>query len=218
MAEIDNSLNENDLDFKTKRVETYLKGYFDHLVEVEEGDGSNMQVQRWQKSNSKIKEEGIKDQVKSIKDMIKFLDLLIHEKSVIENKQDFEKGFVKMVIWFYGDYLESGIEKDVPPVTDGGVINMLDLYMVVNRIGCSNKISRNNKWVEVASKLGLPGGFDVKLRVCYMKYFDLIDCYYATIMGDKNLIGDQDQVDKVLVQKKFKIDQDEDKWEGWKGM
>ncbi|KAI3712385.1 hypothetical protein L1987_70940 [Smallanthus sonchifolius] len=149
-------------------------------------------------------------------DMVEFLDLLIHEKLVIERKEDFEKGFVKMVKWFYEDYLESGIEKDVPSVIEGQEINMLDLYMVVNRMGGSTKVSRNNKWVEVVSKLGFPGYFDEKLRVCYMKYFDLIDCYYSTIIGNKNLFGDQDQVDEVLVQEKVKDVQEEDKWEDWK--
>ncbi|KAI3801856.1 hypothetical protein L1987_29973 [Smallanthus sonchifolius] len=83
-------------------------------------------------------------------------------------------------------------------------------------MGASNKISRNNKWVEVASKLGFLGCFYVKLKVLYMKYFDLIDCYYATVMEDNKLTGEQDQVDEVLVQEKVKVDQEENKWEGWK--
>ncbi|KAI3755091.1 hypothetical protein L1987_54885 [Smallanthus sonchifolius] len=183
---------------------------------LEKENNPSMQDKRGQESTSKMKDKEINDQVESIKDMVEFLDLLIHERLVIENKEDFEKGFVKMVKWFYEDYLESGIEKDVPPVIEGQEINMLDLYMVVNRMGGSNKVSRNNKWVEVASKLGFSGCFDEKLRVCYMKYFDLIDCYYSTVIGNKNLFGDQNQVDEALVQEKIKDDQDEDKWEGWK--
>ncbi|KAI3807538.1 hypothetical protein L1987_23468 [Smallanthus sonchifolius] len=210
-------LDESDLEIKRQSEESYLKDYFEHLDEgLEKENNPSTHDKRGQESTSKMKDKEINDQVKSIKDMVEFLDLLIHEKLIIENKEDFEKGFVKMVKWFYGDYLESGVEKDVPPVIEGQEINMLDLYMVVNRMGGSNKVSRKNKWVEVASKLGFPGFFDVKLRVCYMKYFDLIDCYYSTVIGNKIFFGDQDQVDEALVQKKVKDDQDEDKWEGWK--
>ncbi|KAI3704226.1 hypothetical protein L1987_74442 [Smallanthus sonchifolius] len=163
-------LDESDLEIKRQSEESYLKGYFEHLDEgLEKENNPSMQDKRGQESTSKMKDIEINDQVKSIKDMVEFLDLLFHEKLIIENKEDFKKGFVKMVKWFYGDYLESGIEKDVPPVIDGQEINMLDLYMVVNQMCGLNKFSRNNKWVEVASKLGFPGCFDVKLRVCYMK-------------------------------------------------
>ncbi|KAI3762275.1 hypothetical protein L1987_52700 [Smallanthus sonchifolius] len=86
-------LDENDLEIKRQSEESYLKGYFEHLDEgLEKENNHSIQEKRGQESSSKMKDKEINDQVKSIKHMVEFLDLLIHEKLVIENKEDFEKG------------------------------------------------------------------------------------------------------------------------------
>ncbi|KAI3795302.1 hypothetical protein L1987_37953 [Smallanthus sonchifolius] len=91
LAEIHDPLNENDLDIKRKTVESSLKGYFDHLVEgLEEGNGSSMEVERGQKSTSKMEEEGINDQVKSIEDMNKNQvdEVLVQEEGKVDQEEN----------------------------------------------------------------------------------------------------------------------------------
>ncbi|KAI3687316.1 hypothetical protein L1987_81011 [Smallanthus sonchifolius] len=135
---------------------------------------------------------------------------MVRGRIPVVKRQGYEVEFVGDVCYVMGMFDDNEnmepmaeIDAQIDPLNGNDLdIKKTKGRILFERMGGSDKISSNNKWVEVTSKLGFSDYIDVKLRVRYMKYFDLIDCYNATVIGNKNLIGEQDQVDEVLVQER----------------
>ncbi|KAD5508265.1 hypothetical protein E3N88_15968 [Mikania micrantha] len=84
---------------------------------------------------------------------ITFLDTL-HIPNV-ESSKDYLRGeLVKFVEWFYKEHFNQRDKKYPPKLPNGCEIELFDLYMYIDKDGGYEKASKNNKWGEIAIKLG----------------------------------------------------------------
>ncbi|MFS7941460.1 putative transcription factor & chromatin remodeling ARID family [Helianthus anomalus] len=69
--------------------------------------------------------------------------------------------------------------KEYPPkLPNGCAIELLDLYMFVEENEGYQNASKNNKWAEIAMKLGLQEMYAANLRIIYQGYLDLMSWRY----------------------------------------
>ncbi|KAM0042926.1 putative transcription factor & chromatin remodeling ARID family [Helianthus debilis subsp. tardiflorus] len=99
-------------------------------------------------------------------------------KFVFHYKHELEKKFDEMVSWFITVFL--GITtRPVPPVmTENRRIDLLNLYMIVERDGGYSSVTDDNIWPITAKDLGYEYKDGEYMRVVYAMYLDVLVYYY----------------------------------------
>ncbi|KAI3744597.1 hypothetical protein L1987_57681 [Smallanthus sonchifolius] len=110
------------------------------------------------------------------------------------NDQDVERiGHESEMLWneFEKEHQDFFDKPVTPIVKEDYEIELLDLYLFVQDRGGFRAVCRNQKWLEIATHMGLPKHLDIYLRINYMRYLDLIE-YYHRNAKDKRELEDND--------------------------
>ncbi|KAJ0816892.1 putative transcription factor interactor and regulator CCHC(Zn) family [Helianthus annuus] len=153
----------NDVNEKYK--EEYLNSYFEDLhVSSDEMDWSVMIIRALEFND--------------FKDCVNLLNMLEDGKFVFHYKYELEKKFDEMVSWFIITFL--GITtRPIPPVmTENRKVDLLSLYMIVERDGGYNSVTEDNLWPIIAKDMGFEYKDGEYMRTVYAMYLDILVYYY----------------------------------------
>ncbi|KAD3067188.1 hypothetical protein E3N88_35068 [Mikania micrantha] len=159
---------------KGNKLNSYLDGHYERLF----NKMMNFKGTKDEKGKEKVY-ECIK--VNSLSSMEDFLDSLEDEILVIGNKEMFMAEFDNMLKWFYKKQLRCEKEFEIPPVIDGNEIEMMHFYLIVKYMGGCEKVTKEERWLDVVDRMGLLVYMVKKVELCYMKYFGLMDSYYKAM-------------------------------------
>ncbi|MFS7991769.1 putative transcription factor & chromatin remodeling ARID family [Helianthus anomalus] len=164
MKEIQKVQNLNDVNEKYKN--DYLNSYFETL------NVSNENEFDW--SRMVIRELEFKE----FSDCKALLDMIDDRDFVFKYKHDLEMKFEIMVGWFLKEKL--GItSRSIPPVLDDGRrIDLLSLYVMVEKDGGYQEVTVDNLWLAIAKDLGFEYQDGDFIRVIYAMYLDVLVYYY----------------------------------------
>ncbi|KAJ0603885.1 putative transcription factor interactor and regulator CCHC(Zn) family [Helianthus annuus] len=156
------SLCSDDDEFKEK----YLNSYFETL------NVSNEYENDWTRMIIRAIEFHEFTDCKALLDMIDDRDF------IFKYKYDLEVKFEEMVGWFLKEKM--GItSRSIPPMlTDGRKINLLGLYVMVERDGGYRSVTIDNLWPAIAKDLGFEYQDGDFIRVIYVMYLDVLIYYY----------------------------------------
>ncbi|KAJ0515011.1 putative transcription factor interactor and regulator CCHC(Zn) family [Helianthus annuus] len=156
------SLCSEDDEFKEK----YLNSYFETL------NVSNEYENDWTRMIIRALEFHEFNDCKALLDMIDDRDF------IFKYKYDLEVKFEEMVGWFLKEKM--GItSRSIPPLlTDGRKINLLGLYVMVERDGGYRSVTIDNLWPAIAKDLGFEYQDGDFIRVIYAMYLDVLIYYY----------------------------------------
>ncbi|KAJ0711627.1 putative transcription factor interactor and regulator CCHC(Zn) family [Helianthus annuus] len=106
------------------------------------------------------------------------INMLDDREYVFKYRIDLQKKFEEMVRWFLNEYL--GItHRPIPPYTmDQRKIDLLSLYMLVEKDGGYRDVTTENIWPIVAKDLGLEYKDGDYIRIVYAMYLDVLEYYY----------------------------------------
>ncbi|KAM0006262.1 putative transcription factor interactor and regulator CCHC(Zn) family [Helianthus debilis subsp. tardiflorus] len=162
--EIQKVLNLNDLNEKYKH--DYLNSYFETL------NVSNEHEFDWSRMIIRALEFNEFTDYKALLDMIDDRDF------VFKYKHDLEMKFEIMVGWFLKEKM--GItSRAIPPLLDDGrKINLLSLYIMVEKDGGYQSVTVDNLWPAIAKDLGFKYQDGDFIRIIYAMYLDVLVFYY----------------------------------------
>ncbi|KAJ0742217.1 putative transcription factor & chromatin remodeling ARID family [Helianthus annuus] len=162
--EIQNVLNLNNVNEKYKH--DYLNSYFETL------NVSNEHEFDWSLMIIRALEFNEFADCKALLDMIDDRDF------VFKYKHDLEMKFEIMVDWFLNEKM--GITtRSIPPLLDDGrKIDLLSLYIMVERDGGYQSVTVDNLWPAIAKDLGFEYQDGDFIRVIYAMYLDVLVYYY----------------------------------------
>ncbi|KAD3640023.1 hypothetical protein E3N88_29246 [Mikania micrantha] len=75
-------------------------------------------------------------------------------------------------------------ELDLPPNLDGYEIEMMHFYLIVKYMGGYEKVTKEERWLDVVDRMGLLVYIVRRVELCYMKYFGILDSYYKTMKDE----------------------------------
>ncbi|KAD6454042.1 hypothetical protein E3N88_08748 [Mikania micrantha] len=84
------------------------------------------------------------------------------------------------------EFLNSLEDEMLPPKIDGYEIEMMHFYLIVKYMGGYEKVTKDDRWLDVVERMGLQVYVEKKVELCYMKYFGILDSHYKTM---KNGVG-----------------------------
>ncbi|KAJ0952532.1 putative transcription factor interactor and regulator CCHC(Zn) family [Helianthus annuus] len=106
------------------------------------------------------------------------LDMIDDREFIFKYKYDLELKFEEMVGWFLKEKMGI-ISRSIPPLlTDGRKINLLGLYVIVERDGGYRSVTVDNLWPAIAKDLGFEYQDGDFIRVIYAMYLDVLIYYY----------------------------------------
>ncbi|KAJ0582021.1 putative transcription factor & chromatin remodeling ARID family [Helianthus annuus] len=115
---------------------------------------------------------------KDFKDCINLLNMLEDGKFVFHYKYELEKKFEEMVSWFVISFLGITTRPMPPVMTENRKIDLLSLYMIVERDGGYNSVTEDNLWPIIAKDLGYEYKDGEYMRTVYAMYLDILVYYY----------------------------------------
>ncbi|KAL8231856.1 hypothetical protein R6Q57_001634 [Mikania cordata] len=89
-----------------------------------------------------------------------------------------------MLQQFYKKQLRLEEELDMPPNLNGYDIEMMHFYLIVKYIGGYEKVTKEERWLDVVDRMGLQVYMVRRVELCYMKYFGILDSYYKTMKNE----------------------------------
>ncbi|KAM0065251.1 putative transcription factor & chromatin remodeling ARID family [Helianthus debilis subsp. tardiflorus] len=106
------------------------------------------------------------------------LEMMEDSKFVFKYKHELERKFEEMLTWFIT--VKLGITaRPIPPHTaDNKKMNLLDLYMIVERDGGYRSVTDNNIWLVIAKDMGYEYHDGEFMRIVYAMYLDVLVYYY----------------------------------------
>ncbi|KAJ0755590.1 putative transcription factor & chromatin remodeling ARID family [Helianthus annuus] len=99
-------------------------------------------------------------------------------KFVFHYKYELEKKFEEMVSWFVTIFLGITTRPMPPVMTENRKIDLLSLYMIVERDGGYNNVTEDNLWPIIAKDLGYEYKDGEYMRTVYAMYLDVLVYYY----------------------------------------
>ncbi|KAF5757893.1 putative transcription factor & chromatin remodeling ARID family [Helianthus annuus] len=146
--------------------ENYLNSYFESL------NVSNDDENDWSRMIIRALEFHDFADCKSLLDMIDDRDF------VFKYKHDLEKKFEEMVGWFLN--VKMGISsRPIPPLMpDERRIDLLGLYVTVERDGGYRSVTNDNLWPAIAKDFGFEYQGGEFMRIIYAMYLDVLIYYY----------------------------------------
>ncbi|KAJ0694665.1 putative non-specific serine/threonine protein kinase [Helianthus annuus] len=153
----------NDVNEKYK--EEYLNSYFEDLhVSSDETDWSVMIIRALEFND--------------FKDCVNLLNMLEDGKFVFHYKYELEKKFDEMVSWFVITFLGITTRPMPPVMTENRKVDLLSLYMIVERDGGYNSVTEDNLWPIIARDMGFEYKDGEYMRTVYAMYLDILVYYY----------------------------------------
>ncbi|KAJ0947533.1 putative flavonol 3-O-glucosyltransferase [Helianthus annuus] len=153
----------NDVNEKYK--EEYLNSYFEDLhVSSDETDWSVMIIRALEFND--------------FKDCVNLLNMLEDSKFVFHYKYELEKKFDEMVSWFLISFLGITTRPMPPVMTENRKVDLLSLYMIVERDGGYNSVTEDNLWPIIAKDMGFEYKDGEYMRTVYAMYLDILVYYY----------------------------------------
>ncbi|KAJ0736131.1 putative transcription factor & chromatin remodeling ARID family [Helianthus annuus] len=106
------------------------------------------------------------------------LDMIEDGEFVFKYKHELEGKFEEMVTWFIN--VKLGISsRPIPPfAADNRKVDLLGLYVVVERDGGYRNVTNNNLWPVVAKDMGYEYHDGEFMRIIYAMYLDMRVYYY----------------------------------------
>ncbi|KAJ0802117.1 putative transcription factor interactor and regulator CCHC(Zn) family [Helianthus annuus] len=153
----------NDVNEKYK--EEYLNSYFEDLhVSSDETDWSVMVIRALEFND--------------FKDCVNLLNMLEDGKFVFHYKYELEKKFEEMVSWFVISFLGITTRPMPPVMTENRKIDLLSLYMIVERDGGYHSVTEDNLWPIIARDMGYEYKDGEYMRTVYAMYLDILVYYF----------------------------------------
>ncbi|KAM0021923.1 putative transcription factor & chromatin remodeling ARID family [Helianthus debilis subsp. tardiflorus] len=129
------------------------------------------------------------------------INMLDDREYVFKYRFELQKKFEEMVKWFLNEYL--GItHRPFPPCTmDKQKIDLLDLYMLVDKDGGYRDVTTENMWPIIAKDMGLEYKDGDFIRIIYAMYLDTLEYYYKFKMvqqkvHDKRVMNEEAEFSK----------------------
>ncbi|MFS8000696.1 putative transcription factor & chromatin remodeling ARID family [Helianthus anomalus] len=159
-------MNLNDVNEKYK--EDYLNSYFETL------NVSNDSEIDW----NRMIIRALEFHEFEFADCKALLDMIDDRDFIFKYKHDLEIKFEEMVGWFLKEKM--GIpSRSIPPLlSDGRRIDLLGLYVMVERDGGYRSVTVDNLWPAIAKDLGFEYQDGDFIRVIYAMYLDVLIYYY----------------------------------------
>ncbi|MFS8000237.1 putative transcription factor & chromatin remodeling ARID family [Helianthus anomalus] len=150
--------------------ENYLNSYFETL------NVSNDDETDWSRMIIRALEFHDFSNCKSLLDMIDDRDF------VFKYKHELERKFKEMVAWFLN--VKMGISsRPIPPVApDNRRIDLLVLYVIVERDGGYRSVTNDNLWPAIAKDMGYEYQDGEFMRIIYAMYLDVLIYYYRRML------------------------------------
>ncbi|KAF5774618.1 putative transcription factor & chromatin remodeling ARID family [Helianthus annuus] len=106
------------------------------------------------------------------------LDMIGDRDFVFKYKHDLEKKFEELVGWFLN--VKMGISsRPIPPLMpDDRRIDLLGLYVTVERDGGYRNVTNDNLWPAIDKNLGFEYQDEEFMRIIYAMYLDVLIYYY----------------------------------------
>ncbi|KAJ0747617.1 putative transcription factor interactor and regulator CCHC(Zn) family [Helianthus annuus] len=162
LKEKERVMNLNDVNEKYK--EGYLNSYFEDLhVSSHETDWSVM-----------IRAMEFKD----FNDCKALLEMMEDGKFVFQYKHELERKFEEMLQWFITVKLGITTRPIPPQMVDNWKIDLLSLYMIVERDGGYRSVTDDNLWPVIAKDMGYEYQDGEYMRIIYAMYLDVLVYYY----------------------------------------
>ncbi|KAM0002055.1 putative transcription factor & chromatin remodeling ARID family [Helianthus debilis subsp. tardiflorus] len=145
--------------------EKYLNSYFEDLnLSSQEPDWSLMIIRAME--------------FHDFADCKSLLDMIDDREFVFKYKHELEGKFEEMVAWFLN--VKLGISsRPIPPFASGNRrVNLLGLYVVVERDGGYRSVTNDNLWPVIAKDLRYEYHDGEFMRIIYAMYLDVLVYYY----------------------------------------
>ncbi|KAJ0752118.1 putative transcription factor & chromatin remodeling ARID family [Helianthus annuus] len=158
--------------------ERYLNSYFEDL---------NLSSQEPDLSLMIIKAMEFHD----FADFKSLLDMIDDREFVFKYKHELEGKFEEMVAWFLN--VKLGISSRPIPqfASDNRKVNLLGLYIVVERDGGYLSVTNDNLWLVVAKDLGYEYHDGEFMRIIYAMYLDVLVYYYRFKVVQEKVIDEE---------------------------
>ncbi|KAF5791488.1 putative transcription factor & chromatin remodeling ARID family [Helianthus annuus] len=152
-------------DVSERYKEEYLNSYFEDMhVSSCETDWSVMIIRALE--------------FKNFSDCKNLLNMLEDGKFVFHYKHELEKKFEEMLHWFITVYLGITTRPIPPMMIDNRKIDLLSLYMIVERDGGYRSVTEDNLWPIISKDMGYEYKDGEYMRIVYAMYLDVLVYYY----------------------------------------
>ncbi|MFS7968513.1 putative transcription factor & chromatin remodeling ARID family [Helianthus anomalus] len=144
--------------------ENYLNSYFETLnVSNDEPDWSLMIIRAME--------------FHDFADCKCLLDMIDDREFVFKYKHELEGKFEQIVTWFLN--VKLNLSRPIPPFApDNRRVDLLGLYVVVERDGGYRSVTNNNLWSVIAKDLGYEYHDVEFMRIVYAMYLNVLVYYY----------------------------------------
>ncbi|KAM0053576.1 putative transcription factor & chromatin remodeling ARID family [Helianthus debilis subsp. tardiflorus] len=151
-------MNLNDVNEKHK--EDYLNSYFEDLdVSSHETDWSVMIIRAMEFND--------------FNDCKALLEMMEDRKFVFQYKHELERKFEEMLQWFITVKLGISTRPIPPQMSDNKKVDLLSLYMIVERDGGYRSATDDNLWPVIAKDMGYEYQDGEYMRLIYAMYLDV---------------------------------------------
>ncbi|KAJ0636686.1 putative transcription factor & chromatin remodeling ARID family [Helianthus annuus] len=146
--------------------ENYLNSYFESLnvSNDDENDWSRMIIRALE--------------FHDFADCKALLDMIDDRDFVFKYKYDLEKKFKEMLGWFLNEKMGISSRPIPPLMSDERRIDLLGLYVMVERDGGYQSVTNDNLWPTIAKDLGFEYQDGDFMRIVYAMYLDVLIYYY----------------------------------------
>ncbi|KAF5783103.1 putative transcription factor & chromatin remodeling ARID family [Helianthus annuus] len=152
-------MNLNDVNEKYK--EGYLNSYFEDLnVSSHETDWSVMIIRAME--------------FKDFNDCKALLEMMEDGKFVFQYKHELERKLEEMLQWFITVKLGITTRPIPPQMVDNKKIDLLGMYMIVERDGGYRSVTDDNLWPVIAKDMGYEYQDREYMRIIYAMYLDVL--------------------------------------------
>ncbi|KAJ0500080.1 putative transcription factor & chromatin remodeling ARID family [Helianthus annuus] len=153
-------------DVNEKHKENYLDSYFEDLnISSQEPDRSVMIIRAME--------------FHDFTDCKSLLEMMEDSKFVFTYKHELERKFEEMLTWFITVKLVINTLRPIPPhAADNKSVDLLGLYMIVERDGGYRSVTDNNMWPVIAKDMGYEYHDGEFMRIIYAMYLNVLVYYY----------------------------------------
>ncbi|KAM0046853.1 putative transcription factor & chromatin remodeling ARID family [Helianthus debilis subsp. tardiflorus] len=106
------------------------------------------------------------------------LEMMDDNKFVFKYKHELERKSEKMLTWFITVKLGITTRPIPPHAADNKKMDLLGLYMIVERDGGYRSVTDNNTWPVIAKDMGYEYHDGEFMRIIYAMYLDVLVYYY----------------------------------------
>ncbi|KAF5761106.1 putative transcription factor & chromatin remodeling ARID family [Helianthus annuus] len=106
------------------------------------------------------------------------LEMMEDGKFVFQYKHELERKFEEMLQWFITVKLGISTKPIPPQMSDNKKVDLLSLYMIVERDGGYRSVTNDNLWPVIAKDMGYEYQDGEYMRLIYAMYLDVLVYYY----------------------------------------